>query len=88
MCILFRFIEVFILEKNDAIKFRLVTAMHRNGPLPQVMMLGTNQTKEFSNIPLFLSMAFKRPELAADLLTGFMSCRLRLVSEIHIELEY
>ena len=40
--------------------------------------------KQFSDIHRFLSIRFKRPELATDLLTGFGSCCLRLVSENHI----
>ena len=40
--------------------------------------------KQFSDIHRFLSIGFKRPKLATDLLTGFGSCRLPLVSENHI----
>ena len=40
--------------------------------------------KQFGDIHRFLSIGFKRPEVATDLLTGFGSCRLRLVSENHI----
>ena len=39
------------------------------------------KSKPFLNIPLILSIGFRRPELATDLLIGVMSCRLRLVSE-------
>lgn len=43
------------------------------------------QKIKISNLPLFLPITFKRPELAADLLTGVMSCRLRLVSNVYVE---
>ena len=41
--------------------------------------------KQFSDIHRFLSIGFKGPEIATDLLTGFGSCCFRLVSENHIE---